>query len=66
MGFGFKHFAEGLQMFEAQFIGDFTDGKLCCGEFFFGLFDQFVVDVLLGRLPCQSFQQTAQIGGRNI
>lgn len=39
IGFAFKELAEGLGMFETQFIGDFANRKLGCRQPFLSLFD---------------------------
>ena len=46
-------------MLETELVGDFTDGKAGGGQFFLGFFDELVVDVLLGALAGEDFQQAA-------
>ena len=65
-GFSFKEFAERLQVFKAQFIGDFADREARGRELFLGQFDQLVVQVLLRVLARQGFEQTAEVARGNI
>ena len=53
MGFCFEQFAEGLQMFKTQFVGNFTDGFIGLGQFVFCQFNEFIMNMLLGTLTGQ-------------
>ncbi len=65
-GLGLKKLAEGLQVFKSQLIGNLADGEIGGRKFLLGQFDQLIVQMLLGVLAGEGFEQAAKVTGRNI
>ena len=53
-------------MLESQGVGNLADGQIGGGQLLFRLFNQPVVDVVLGALPGQEFEQGRQVNGREV
>lgn len=66
IGLAFKQFAERLRVLKSQLKSNFANGKRSCRKFFFCLFNDLVVNVLLCVLTGKGFQNSTQIVGRTI
>ncbi len=52
LGLGLEELTERLEVFKTKLVGNFAYCEAGGAELFFSQFNQFIVQVLLGALPC--------------